>query len=633
LTEDRWLSVDEIGAHLGVSRDTIYAWIAQRGLPAHRIGRFWKMQRAEVDAWVRAGRAADPPDEAAVSSGAPQLGRARAKHPAPSALARLAADDPDAAIELAAGVREDERAPRSERWGATMTELGALTALGRYRDALALVEEAAPRTKVEAAAIEAHRMRLLAELGEYREATKAARRVARHPEDVDEEVVARAANLLAGLGHHREALPLADRAAKSARVEVQLRAYGMYVEGGEIERARAVLARLGEAASGEREARVIEVRQVPAALFAGELDGLEATISRLIARAPPSIVHALAVDAVTLATLRGRAAPKGPLRDDVPTAVGYLAEALALELARNDVRHAARGAGKAPAVAEDGPAWLRVRAGLVAAERLLVGGRGAAALAAARRTLAVARASGAKTLVSEALATMIDALLVAGDREDAELADAVRALRAVGEEAPSRRLVIEATLPATCLAPAADPAAIEAVAAEIDVAPVAARRARALLGGHPPLDAIDRAVVAALRARRSLSRLSVVVAPESEWTPSWRWEEAALRVVLPGGRAVDLAARSVQAALLLALARARQASKEDLVRAAWRVGDYHPHRDDKRLQAAIRALRDTVEDDARDPRRIVTTSTGYALGESERFLFVRAPGRPGEEAS
>src|SRR5262249_26829591 len=156
-----------------------------------------------------------------------------------------------------------------------------------------------------------------------------------------------------------------------------------------------------------------------------------------------------------------------------------------------------------------------------------------------------------------------------------------------------------------CLAPAADLAAIEAVAAEIDVAPVAARRARALLGNHPPLDAVDRAVVAALRARRSLSGLSVVVSPESEWTPGWRWAEGALRVVLPGGRGVDLAARSVQAALLSALARARAASKEDLVRAAWRVGDYHPLRDDKRLQVAIRALRDTVEDDARDPRRIV----------------------------
>lgn len=55
--EDRWLSVDEIGTYLGVSRDTVYAWISSRKLPAHRVGRLWKFKRDEVDAWVRAGGA------------------------------------------------------------------------------------------------------------------------------------------------------------------------------------------------------------------------------------------------------------------------------------------------------------------------------------------------------------------------------------------------------------------------------------------------------------------------------------------------------------------------------------------------------------------------------------------------
>ena len=62
--EDRWLSVDEIAEYLGVSRDTVYNWINDREMPAHRIGRFWKFKRDEVDAWVLAGRAAlnDPND-------------------------------------------------------------------------------------------------------------------------------------------------------------------------------------------------------------------------------------------------------------------------------------------------------------------------------------------------------------------------------------------------------------------------------------------------------------------------------------------------------------------------------------------------------------------------------------------
>ena len=38
---DRWLSVDEIGEYLGVGRDTVYAWISGREMPAHRVGRLW----------------------------------------------------------------------------------------------------------------------------------------------------------------------------------------------------------------------------------------------------------------------------------------------------------------------------------------------------------------------------------------------------------------------------------------------------------------------------------------------------------------------------------------------------------------------------------------------------------------
>lgn len=58
----RWISVDDVAEHLGVSRDTVYRWIDRRGLPAHKVGRFWKFQLAEVDEWVRSGGAADKAD-------------------------------------------------------------------------------------------------------------------------------------------------------------------------------------------------------------------------------------------------------------------------------------------------------------------------------------------------------------------------------------------------------------------------------------------------------------------------------------------------------------------------------------------------------------------------------------------
>lgn len=53
-----WVSVDDITAHLGVAKDSVYRWIEKKGLPAHRMGRLWKFKVSEVDEWVRQGGAA-----------------------------------------------------------------------------------------------------------------------------------------------------------------------------------------------------------------------------------------------------------------------------------------------------------------------------------------------------------------------------------------------------------------------------------------------------------------------------------------------------------------------------------------------------------------------------------------------
>jgi len=53
-----WLSADDIASHLGVTKDTVYTWIAEKGMPAHKVGRLWKFQSIEVDGWVRRGGAA-----------------------------------------------------------------------------------------------------------------------------------------------------------------------------------------------------------------------------------------------------------------------------------------------------------------------------------------------------------------------------------------------------------------------------------------------------------------------------------------------------------------------------------------------------------------------------------------------
>lgn len=53
--QERWLSVDEVADYLGVQPDTVYTWISKKGLPAHKVGRLWKMKTNEVDEWVRSG--------------------------------------------------------------------------------------------------------------------------------------------------------------------------------------------------------------------------------------------------------------------------------------------------------------------------------------------------------------------------------------------------------------------------------------------------------------------------------------------------------------------------------------------------------------------------------------------------
>ena len=59
MKHEHWVSLDEIVKHLSVSRDTVYRWIDNRGLPAHKVGRLWKFKISEVDEWVRAGNAGE----------------------------------------------------------------------------------------------------------------------------------------------------------------------------------------------------------------------------------------------------------------------------------------------------------------------------------------------------------------------------------------------------------------------------------------------------------------------------------------------------------------------------------------------------------------------------------------------
>ncbi len=55
-SNEKWSSLEEVAKYLGVSKDTVYRWITNRGLPARKIGRLWKFKISEIDLWIEAGR-------------------------------------------------------------------------------------------------------------------------------------------------------------------------------------------------------------------------------------------------------------------------------------------------------------------------------------------------------------------------------------------------------------------------------------------------------------------------------------------------------------------------------------------------------------------------------------------------
>lgn len=56
---EKWVTLKEVQAYLGVRRETVLQWIAKRNLPAYKVGRLWKFKLTEVDEWVRSGGAAE----------------------------------------------------------------------------------------------------------------------------------------------------------------------------------------------------------------------------------------------------------------------------------------------------------------------------------------------------------------------------------------------------------------------------------------------------------------------------------------------------------------------------------------------------------------------------------------------
>lgn len=58
--DDRWISIGEAANYMGVNKDTIRNWIKKdTGIPAHKIGKLWKLKKSELDAWIKSGESAE----------------------------------------------------------------------------------------------------------------------------------------------------------------------------------------------------------------------------------------------------------------------------------------------------------------------------------------------------------------------------------------------------------------------------------------------------------------------------------------------------------------------------------------------------------------------------------------------
>lgn len=56
--EERWIGIGEAALYLNVNKDTIRNWIKRGHIPAHKIGRQWRLKISELDKWVESGRSA-----------------------------------------------------------------------------------------------------------------------------------------------------------------------------------------------------------------------------------------------------------------------------------------------------------------------------------------------------------------------------------------------------------------------------------------------------------------------------------------------------------------------------------------------------------------------------------------------
>ena len=56
---EKWVNLETVADHTGLSKDTIRNYIKKGAIPYYRIGKQYKFKISEIDAWILSGESAN----------------------------------------------------------------------------------------------------------------------------------------------------------------------------------------------------------------------------------------------------------------------------------------------------------------------------------------------------------------------------------------------------------------------------------------------------------------------------------------------------------------------------------------------------------------------------------------------
>lgn len=52
-TNDKILTVEEVGSYLQIPKQTLYVWAREGKIPAIKVGKHWRFKKSSLDIWMQ----------------------------------------------------------------------------------------------------------------------------------------------------------------------------------------------------------------------------------------------------------------------------------------------------------------------------------------------------------------------------------------------------------------------------------------------------------------------------------------------------------------------------------------------------------------------------------------------------